>query len=143
MAPRTLVIVSVAAIAACGGKNDAAEPSPGGVVAAGGAQAKCEPGRCLDDISAAIAEHRPDARACYDEGRKRDATIEGKLIINFAIDSEGVVGETSQGMQDNQITEQGVVDCVSGVIKKVRFAKSAKGKTTRAYHRFEFSAKGN
>lgn len=143
MASRCAAIVIVFA-AACGGAS-APPPTPatptgeGAADASGDPTATCEPGRCLDDISRAIAEYRPDARACYDEGRKRAPTIEGKIIINFAIDAEGVVGETSQGMQDGQIEEPGVVECVSEVIKKVRFAKSPKGKTTRAYHRFEFS----
>ena len=98
----------------------------------------CEPGRCLPAIPKAIGERRNDARKCYDEGRKRDPKLPGLLVINFAIDSEGVVGETSQGMQEDQLTDQQVIDCVSEVIKTVRFAKSAAGKTTRAYHRFEF-----
>jgi hypothetical protein len=107
-----------------------------------GEPARCEPGRCLDDIRAAIGERRPQARACYDEGRKRQPALAGgKIIINFAIDAAGTVVDADQGMQDDQITEQGIVDCVTEVIKQVQFSPSAKGKTTRAYHRFEFSAR--
>ncbi len=62
----------------------------------------------------------------------------GKLFINFTIDAAGHVTEASQGMQQDQITQQEIVDCVSDVIKKITFAKSPAGKTTRAYHRFEF-----
>jgi hypothetical protein len=125
---------------ACGGKKEVSSPADSaGSPVDGDAQAQCEPGRCLEDISRTIAEHRQDARACYDQARKQQPTLEGKVIINFAIDAEGVVGEASQGMQDNQIADPGLVDCVNEVVKKVRFAKSSKGKTTRAYHRFEFS----
>jgi hypothetical protein len=119
---------------ACGGSKQ--EPTGPG---AGDDQTGCERGRCLDDISKAIAERRDDSRRCYEEGRKRDPKMEGKIIINFAIDASGAVGETSQGMQDGQIEEAGLVDCLSEVIKTVRFAASTKGKTTRAYHRFEFA----
>ena len=101
--------------------------------------AGCEQDRCLNDITRVIQEHRGESRACYDRGLKRQPTIEGRIIINFKIDPDGQVVETSQGMQDNQITEQGVVDCISEVIKKIRFPRSAGGKTTRAYHVFEFS----
>ena len=141
---RTLLVGSLAVLlGACSGqaKSETTEPTGGG----GGDNAgnsdtpPCEPGRCLEDISKNIGERRADARACYDTARKRDPKLQGKIIINFAIDSEGVVGETSQGMQDGQIEDQEVVACVSEVIKTVRFAASPKGKTTRAYHRFEFS----
>lgn len=134
---RTLLVASLAVLlGACSGKSKTAEPtSP----ADGTPDTQCEPGRCLEDISKNISERRADARACYEAGLKRVPTMQGKIIINFAIDSEGVVGETSQGMQDGQIEDPEVVACVSEVIKTVRFAGSPKGKTTRAYHRFEFS----
>jgi hypothetical protein len=122
---------------ACGGKTTQEPVGPVG--SEGDEQASCETGRCLKDISKAVAERRDDSRRCYEEGRTRDPKLEGKVIINFAIDSGGVVGETSQGMQDGQIEEPGVIECLSEVIKTVRFAASPKGKTTRAYHRFEFA----
>lgn len=140
-----------ALVAACSSKSkppDATGGGGGGDEGGGGGggggdgdtAVKCEPGRCLEDIRKLIAERRPDARACYDSARKKDPKLgEGKIIVNFAIDSEGVVGETSQGMQDGQIEDQAIVGCISEVIKTVRFAKSPAGKTTRAYHRFEFS----
>ncbi len=134
---RSLLASLLVLASACGGKTkqEPVDPAGGG----SGEQVACEPGRCLEDISKAIAERRDDARKCYEEGRKRDPKMEGKVIINFAIDDKGVVGETSQGMQDGQIEEIGVVECVSEVIRTVRFAASPKGKTTRAYHRFEFA----
>ncbi len=128
-------------VAACSSTpKQTVAPTDGDGGTDGSEQASCEPGRCLEDISKAIGERRDDARKCYDEGLARDPKLPGLLVINFAIDAEGVVGETSQGMQDAQLTDQQVVDCVSEVIKGVRFAKSAKGKTTRAYHRFEFGS---
>jgi len=102
-------------------------------------QGSCEPGRCMDDISRAIQERRDQTRACYDKGVKGKPGIEGRLIINFKIDADGTVEDASQGMQENQITEAAVVDCVVAVIKHLKFGKSPTGKTTRAYHLFEFS----
>jgi len=99
----------------------------------------CETGRCLDDISKLISEHRAESRACYEAGAKKQPGLQGRLIINFRIDQDGNVTEASQGMQEDQITDEGVVTCVSDVIKKIKFASSPSGKTTRAYHQFEFS----
>lgn len=99
----------------------------------------CEPGRCLGDVSRAVDDHRAEARACYDKELAHQPKLQGRLIINFTIDPAGNVVETSQGMQDNQISDPDVVMCVGEVVKKITFAKSPSGKTTRAYHRFEFS----
>jgi hypothetical protein len=134
MASRYLLASPVLLLAiACSGKS---KPP---VTSGDGDGPACEPGRCLDDISRAVSEKKPAARTCYEQGKARTPTIEGLLVINFTIDPEGAVTETSQGMQDNQISDQGVIDCVSELIKTVRFGKSAAGKTTRAYHRFEFA----
>ncbi len=125
---RSLLVVM---LVACGGspKPAAPPPPPGG-------DNSCEPGRCLEDISRVIGEHRDEARACYDHAHLSQP---GKLFMNFQIDGAGNVTDTSQGMQDDQISDAGVVACVGDVIKQIKFAKSGSGKTTRAYHRFEFT----
>src|SRR5215208_3568870 len=88
----------------------------------------CAKERCIADISKLIQERRSATRACYDKAVKKQPTIgEGRVIINFKIDPDGTVIETSQGMQDAQITDEGVVNCVSDVIKGVKFPKSAGG----------------
>lgn len=101
--------------------------------------ADCEPGRCLEDVSARVVDHRPEARACYEEGHKRIPELAGRVVINFEIDAEGVVVDASQSAQDDQITDEQVVRCIENVIRGITFAKSGKGKLTRAFHRFEFS----
>src|SRR5438552_15591962 len=98
----------------------------------------CEPGRCLDDISQALSAHRAESRACYDAAVKKTPGLAGRVIINFRIDAKGNVVEPEQGMQDAQIQNEELVTCLSGVVQKVTFAASKKGKTTRAYHQFEF-----
>jgi len=124
----------VIALAAC--SSTAKQPTaPGGGSDSGG----CDPGRCLEDISNKIQEKRAEARACYDTMLKTKPGVKGRLIINFRIDADGNVSETSQGMQDDQLTDETLVTCVSEVIKTVKFAKSPAGKATRAYHQFEFS----
>lgn len=115
---------------ACGGGKPA--PTAGGTDAA-----SCEPGRCLEDIAKAVSARKPEARACYDA--LNTSKVKGRLVINFRIDADGNVTETSQGMQEDQIQDEMLVSCVSDVIKSVKFAKSSAGKSTRAYHQFEFS----
>jgi hypothetical protein len=130
----------IAAVAiACSGSHKPATTAP---ATGDGAETgtACEPGRCLEDISATVKQHRPAARACFDAAAAKNPALQGgRLIINFRIDAEGKVSEVSQGMQDDQISDEGVIACVGGVIEKLEFARSPAGKATRAYHQFEFA----
>jgi hypothetical protein len=132
------LLLSAILVAACGGQTKQGGTTPEG---GGGGSGSCEPGRCLDDISRTIADYRTQTRACYDAGRKRRPGLAGQLVINFEIDAEGNVVDTRQGMQDGQLEDEGVVSCVSDVVKTIKFAKSAAGKSTRGYHRFEWAAR--
>jgi len=124
----------IALIAACGGGGHATSGT-------GPSEGSCEPGRCLGDISRTIGEHKAEARACFEAGKKKQPKLVGQLVINFEIDAEGSVVDTSQGMQDGQLDDADVVACVSDVVKKIKFPKSAAGKSTRGYHRFEFAGR--
>lgn len=133
---RTLAFVApLLVLAACHGKKSNAP-------AGGDDGTQCEPGRCLDDISQALAAHRAESRACYDAAVKKTPGLAGRVIINFRIDAQGNVSEPSQGMQDDQIQNEELTACLTGVVQKVTFAASKKGKTTRAYHQFEFGGNG-
>jgi hypothetical protein len=132
-----MIAVSILAVA-CGGKSTPAATTPedpGG----GDGDTDCEPGRCLPDISARVEDRRPAARACYEEGVKRLPDLEGRLIINFEINPDGTVADASQSAQDDQIMDEQVVACVADVIKGITFAKSERGKRSRAFHRYEFN----
>ena len=99
----------------------------------------CEPGRCLADISKVVSVQRPAAKACYEAGLKRDPAIKGgRIIVNFDIDPEGATSSVAQSTKSDQIEEADTVACVVDIVKQLKFAKSAKGKTTHAYHAFEF-----
>ncbi len=62
--------------------------------------------------------------------------------MNFEIDPAGVVTEASQSMKDGQLEDVEVVECIGKVLEGLTFAPSTDGKTTRAYHAFEFGRKG-
>ena len=124
--------VWVVAALACGKPTQATT-----VTGADGTQ--CEPGRCLEDFAKQIGERKPETRACYEAMLVSKPKVEGRVIINFRVGPDGNVTETSQGMQDDQISDETLIECISDVLKTVKFAKSASGKTTRAYHEFEFS----
>ena len=122
----------VIAVVACGGKS-----KPATVTDADGNT--CEPGRCLEDFATEVRARKAETRACYDAFLTTKPGVKGRVVINYRVDPNGAVIETSQGMQDDQIEDEMLVTCIGDVLKTVTFAKSAAGKTTRAYHQFEFS----
>lgn len=137
---RIALVFVVALAIGCGGKGKPVAPTDPDT-AAGDGEKECEPGRCLADISGRVEDRRPAARACYDEGQKRVPELQGRLIINFEIDPDGKVVDASQSAQDEQIMDEQVVACVVDVIRGITFAKSQRGKLTRAFHRYEFNPK--
>ncbi|HUQ01812.1 MAG TPA: AgmX/PglI C-terminal domain-containing protein [Kofleriaceae bacterium] len=131
-----VAILILGLVTACGGKTKSTTtPDDSG----SGDDTACEPGRCLPDISARVEDRRPEARACYEEGLKRLPDLEGRLIINFEINPDGTVADASQSAQDDQIMDEEVVACIADVIKGITFAKSERGKRSRAFHRYEFN----
>lgn len=134
------MLVCLLAVAACHGGATPTTPTGGGGGGDNGGGGSCEPGRCLPDIARQISAHRDETRGCFDIAKASNDKLKGRLIINFRIDSNGEVTETSQGMQEDQIQDETLVACISEVIKKVKFPASAAGKSTRAYHQFEFGS---
>ena len=98
----------------------------------------CEPGRCLEDVARVIKEHRPEMRACYELAHARRAGLEGSMTVKFVIDPAGAVVETSPSVRDGEIEDAELFACLSAMVQQVKFAASATGKRTRAYHVFDF-----
>lgn len=115
-------------VAACGGG-----PKPT-------AQKDCETGRCLEEIASRVQERRAEARLCFDT--YADGAPDSRVIVNFEIDPAGAVVDASKSVKDGQLEQPETVACIIDVIKEIKFSPSAKGKRTRAYHTFEFSARG-
>jgi hypothetical protein len=100
-----------------------------------------EPGRRREDIVAIVAARRDEARACYDEGLKKNPSLEGDLDIKWTIDPEGNITEIAVDDSKSTIHDKGVGDCVVAVIKKVKFAKSNKGFESKMHYPFNFHPK--
>lgn len=106
-----------------------------------GGQSAGEPGRSIGDIKAIVTARRDEARACYDKGLQAHPGIEGNLDIKWTIDPQGNVTEASLDTSKSQILEPSVANCVIEVIKKIKFAASAKGYETHAHYPFDFHPK--
>jgi outer membrane biosynthesis protein TonB len=98
-----------------------------------------EPGRSPADLKTIIGGARRDeARACYDKGLKDHPGIEGDIDIKFVIDKDGIVQSAEVDSTKSSILEPSVGSCIVDVIKKIKFAPSAKGYETRAHYPFNF-----
>src|SRR5262249_46616823 len=88
---------------------------------------RCDPGRCVQDIMAAIQPKEALAGRCSDEGLKPHAGIEGKITISFQVDPKGAVVKTELNTSESEITDAGVAACLGDIIKKTPFPASPKG----------------
>ena len=97
----------------------------------------CEQGRCLPELQKRIFEHKTESRACFDTAKQKDPKLAGFVVINYTIDGDGHVEKAEPSDKDDQIPDVALAGCLAGVIQGITFDKSAKGTTTRGYHRFE------
>jgi hypothetical protein len=104
-------------------------------------QSAGEPGRTMKDIDTIVKVRRDEARACYDKALAAHPGIEGDLDVKWVIDPQGNVSDASVDTTKSSILEPSVGDCIVGVIKKIKFAASAKGFETRAHYPFNFHPK--
>jgi len=104
-------------------------------------QSSNEPGRSAKDIQTIVSVRRDEARACYDKGLAAHPGIEGDLDVKWVIDPQGNVTDASVDTTKSQILEPSVGACIVDVIKKIKFAASAKGYETRAHYPFNFHPK--
>jgi len=100
-----------------------------------------EPGRTREDIQTIILSRRDEARACYDEALKKNPSLEGDLDIKWKIDPDGVVTEIGPDDSKSTIHDKGVSDCISAIIKKIKFAKSNMGKESTMHYPYNFHPK--
>ena len=97
-----------------------------------------DPGRSPKDIQAIVLAHRDEARACYDAGVKQHPGIEGDLVIQWTIDPKGNVSAISADEMRSQISEPGVIGCITDSIKRIRFSESPRGFETKTFYPFNF-----
>jgi hypothetical protein len=115
--------------------------APSATASGDGPKSAGEPGRSKADIRVFIETHRPEARACYDAAQAVTATLEGDITVLWTIDPKGVVTEATIDGSKTTINDSGLSTCLTNLLKKQAFAKSAKGLETHAVHTFNFHPK--
>jgi hypothetical protein len=144
-------LMSIALLAACGGsaKPSASTPAsasrPYGyefapdsvaIVAAEPAGADALPtgpgGRLFPTaIQNLVRAHFGEIAACYDEGRKRNPSLKGKVTVKYVIGEDGLTKEAAD--QGSTLPDKAVVDCVVGKFRACKYQESHGGQVTVVY----------
>ena len=95
--------------------------------------------RTQDAIAAPVKAHRKEARACYEEGRKQNGSLQGDLVVHFILKPSGEVKHAELNKERSTITEPSVVKCVIDVVTKIQFPKSSKGLESTVNYPFNFT----
>lgn len=79
----------------------------------------------------AVAENIDDVRECYEEGLAHDATLAGRVKIQFVINDQGKVPVAV--VVDTTVKRTSVGNCIAKVIKTWKLPKPAKGNVVVTY----------
>ena len=139
------ILVLVSSLVACGGTEPpAAAPTQSSTVvtstpptAGASAAASTDPsGAPVNDAEKVISAMRPDFRQCYNDGLKKDAKLEGSVMIEAKVGPKGEVVSTTASETQGLTPE--VVECMSKRVKAGTFAPPGdKGSTVRVPVKFK------
>ncbi|MDB5218754.1 MAG: putative abductin-like protein [Myxococcaceae bacterium] len=131
-----LVTLAVPA-AACGSTvvvpSTPAEIAPSGVTPSGvdptffsGKQVR---GRLAPErIRSVVVEHLEVFGKCYEDGRRTNPKLQGKVTVKFEIDQDGTVTKSADARSD--LPDEAVVKCVVDAYRTLRFPRPDAGVVT-------------
>ena len=124
---------------ASGAGGDAAKPHASMVIEDAPAAAETPPPAPQGEEKAAIAAYIRDnmgeVKRCYAQRVEDKPTLQGKLYAIFYIGPSGrVIGATTQGLQDNELSA-----CVLKVVRKWEFEKPKSGGKLMVKYPFVFT----
>ncbi len=70
-------------------------------------------------------------RSCYELGLRANPKLEGRVVVKFVIDPSGAVSSAQEGNSDLQ--DAGVVVCVLGAFRRMKFPRPESGSVTVTY----------
>jgi hypothetical protein len=70
-------------------------------------------------------------RGCYEEGRRRDAKLHGRVVTRFVIVADGTVKETED--HGSNLPDAAVIACVGAAIKELKFPEPEGGQLAVVY----------
>jgi len=101
-----------------GGKTDTLPTGPGGRL-------------FPESIQTVVRGHFGSVLSCYEDGRKRDPNLKGKVIVKFVIAEDGNTKEAADA--GSTLPDKDVVSCVVGKFRERKYRESHGGNVTVVY----------
>jgi hypothetical protein len=83
-------------------------------------------------IRRVIRAHVGQVRACYEDGLKKNPTLEGRVDVKFVIDTSGRVS-SARSTPHSTMPDMAVVSCVVAAFRRLRFPQPKAGAVTVIY----------
>jgi TonB family protein len=93
-------------------------------------------GLTKEEIYTAIQASMPAIKACYQQGLKRDAELEGHMMVGFSVTPDGHTAEVAMG--ENTVGDAAVGACVLNAMRKTRFPAPRGGGAVKVNFPFVF-----
>lgn len=130
-------LASTLAFTGCGGSMTAPPPaalpettsSATGSVDASTFTGKQVKGRLPpEEIKSVVLENLSVFRDCYEQARRTNARLQGKVTVKFEIDPDGIVRRSADVRSD--LPDASVVECVVDAYRTLHFPKPSSGVVT-------------
>ncbi len=99
-----------------------------------------EEGLSKEEVGKVIHAHLSEIRYCYESSMIRSPDLEGKLILDFAISTEGTVG--SVRVKESSLGDPRLDDCVIRRLSKWKFPQPKGGVSVAVSYPFIFKTLG-
>lgn len=94
------------------------------------------PGLGKEAISSVIRENSVHFKLCYEAGLVKRPSMKGRIIVSFAIQTDGSVAEAK--IASSSLLDQAVEDCILQRFRSFRFPKPAQGGVVRVNYPLTF-----
>ncbi len=78
-----------------------------------------------DIIRRIVRAHINEVRSCYSKALSKDPTLEGKVVVDFTIGSDGEV--TASSISSTTLSDKDVGTCIAGAAKRWKFPSPTGG----------------
>ena len=113
-----ILILSLFAINSCASKPETKENTEP-------ASAKVQPSMDREAVRRTMRDNVSKYKKCYDSEYKKNDKLEGKVVLQWIIKSDGTVGE--EKIQSTTLNNDKVEKCLLGVLSKSTFPKPPEG----------------
>ncbi len=101
-------------------------------------EATVDEGLTKEEVARVIHSHMNEIRYCYESAILKDPTIAGKLLVDFKINSSGIV--PNAGVAESSLHDLQVTQCLLGKLKSWKFPQPRGGVVVAVSYPFIFKS---